>query len=461
MNLSNRKASIRNRPACSLLLAAACGGLFSAGAAPPAPRPQLINRKPVVPTRNAASPTDSLEQAWPGYPEALAMFAEIVAGNPEVAGRGWFRKGVSQTRFDWKSVSGRLDRNGDGMVARAEIKASDEDFRRLDRDRDGQLTASDFDFLGDARPEAIGVLFMSSKAFNNADRNGDSRVTRRESDEMIRFAYSDPLIRVILTRVSREIGIRFDLAEKAGVGFLTLSDFQEAFTRTMKADMLSGFALPRMVPMSQAEQQAMLRAFLRGELGSMRPGPALDASAPDFTLSTVDGRSEVTLSKLYPTKPVVLIFGNFTCGPFRNHAGSLDILRKRYADRAHFVMVYCRESHPSDGWQRAENVASKVVLPQPRDYRERVDLAQSCRKTLGLEMPVLIDRMDDRVATRYSGLPSRLYLIDRQGKIAYKGGRAPYGFKPAELEQSLLLLLDADSSRTTDPPSSPTPPAAR
>jgi hypothetical protein len=33
------------------------------------------------------------------------------------------------------------------------------------------------------------------------------------------------------------------------------------------------------------------------------------------------------------------------------------------------------------------------------------------------------------------------YLVDRQGKIAYKSGRGPFGFKPAELEQALLLLL--------------------
>jgi alkylhydroperoxidase family enzyme len=38
-------------------------------------------------------------------------------------------------------------------------------------------------------------------------------------------------------------------------------------------------------------------------------------------------------------------------------------------------------------------------------------------------------------------MPSRLYLIDRAGKVAYKSGRGPFGFKPAELEQSLILLL--------------------
>ena len=36
---------------------------------------------------------------------------------------------------------------------------------------------------------------------------------------------------------------------------------------------------------------------------------------------------------------------------------------------------------------------------------------------------------------------NRLYIIDRQGRVAYKAGRGPGGFKPEEMEQSLLLLL--------------------
>ena len=56
-------------------------------------------------------------------------------------------------------------------------------------------------------------------------------------------------------------------------------------------------------------------------------------------------------------------------------------------------------------------------------------------------MPMLVDEIDDSVGARYSGMPSRLYLIDQRGLIAFKNGRGPFGFKPAELEQSLILLL--------------------
>jgi alkylhydroperoxidase family enzyme len=49
--------------------------------------------------------------------------------------------------------------------------------------------------------------------------------------------------------------------------------------------------------------------------------------------------------------------------------------------------------------------------------------------------------MDDRVGHAYSGMPDRLYLIDREGRVAYKGGRGPFGFKSGELEQALVMQL--------------------
>ena len=72
-------------------------------------------------------------------------------------------------------------------------------------------------------------------------------------------------------------------------------------------------------------------------------------------------------------------------------------------------------------------------------------MATTCRKTLGLPFPMLVDTLDDVVGARYSGMPSRLYLIDEEGKVAFKTGRGPFGFKPAELEHALILHLRGES----------------
>jgi hypothetical protein len=79
-------------------------------------------------------------------------------------------------------------------------------------------------------------------------------------------------------------------------------------------------------------------------------------------------------------------------------------------------------------------------------------VAGRCCSLLELKMPLLVDGLDDRVGHAYSGMPDRLYVIDRQGRVAYQGGRGPFGFKPGEMEQSLILLLldpEAAASRVT------------
>lgn len=53
----------------------------------------------------------------------------------------------------------------------------------------------------------------------------------------------------------------------------------------------------------------------------------------------------------------------------------------------------------------------------------------------------LVDEMNDPVGNAYSGMPARLYLIDSDGKVAYKIGRGPFGFKPGELEQALVMMI--------------------
>ena len=87
------------------------------------------------------------------------------------------------------------------------------------------------------------------------------------------------------------------------------------------------------------------------------------------------------------------------------------------------------------------NDRAGVALPQPRNKTNRVAAATLCCKKLEMNMPVLVDELDDRVGNAYSGMPDRLYVIGRDGRVVYKGGRGPFGYKPGEMEQSLVMLL--------------------
>lgn len=116
-------------------------------------------------------------------------------------------------------------------------------------------------------------------------------------------------------------------------------------------------------------------------------------------------------------------------------------MKRRYGDRVDFLAIYVREAHASNGVRSGFNDKAGIVIKQPLTEVERSGVARRCCSSLKISMPLIVDEMDDHVGHAYSGMPDRLYLIDRKGRIAYKSGRGPFGFKPDELEQSLLMLL--------------------
>jgi type I thyroxine 5'-deiodinase len=56
-------------------------------------------------------------------------------------------------------------------------------------------------------------------------------------------------------------------------------------------------------------------------------------------------------------------------------------------------------------------------------------------------IPVLIDGIDNDVARQYGGWPDRLYLIGKDGRVAFQGGDGPFGFKSEHLEEAIEAEL--------------------
>ena len=112
-------------------------------------------------------------------------------------------------------------------------------------------------------------------------------------------------------------------------------------------------------------------------------------------------------------------------------------MHARYGDRVEFLVVYIKEAHPEDGWVEATNRRSGIRVFDPTSEAERASVAETCTVRMQIRMPVAIDGVDNRVASAYGGWPDRLYLIGRDGRIAFQGGAGPFGFKPAELEAAI------------------------
>jgi hypothetical protein len=103
--------------------------------------------------------------------------------------------------------------------------------------------------------------------------------------------------------------------------------------------------------------------------------------------------------------------------------------------------VYIQEAHPSDIWQMSSNVRDGVIFATPRTDGERLEIAESCVRRLGIRFPALIDGMDNSVERRYTGWPDRLMLIDIDGRLVFKTEPGPFGFEPAQLQAALLRLV--------------------
>ena len=116
-------------------------------------------------------------------------------------------------------------------------------------------------------------------------------------------------------------------------------------------------------------------------------------------------------------------------------------MQARYKGRVEFLAVYISEAHPTDGWRMETNDRVGIKFRQPLTNAERGAVAMECCSAMKIKMPMVVDDINDRVGHLYSGMPDRLYVIDRRGRVTYKSGRGPRGFKPAEMEQSLILLL--------------------
>ena len=104
--------------------------------------------------------------------------------------------------------------------------------------------------------------------------------------------------------------------------------------------------------------------------------------------------------------------------------------------------MYILEAHASDVWQMPSNIKQNVVFASPRSIEERTAVADSCVRDLHIEIPALLDGFRDATEAAYTGWPDRLYLIDRDGRVAYKSGPGPFGFHPQELQAALTRMLD-------------------
>lgn len=253
-------------------------------AAEQSPNADAAAAKPALSPEHARRLGELLRDDWKDRPEWADMAVDLLTGGSVYdmgPGRGWYK--TSQKRYYWSWLRENFDTNKDRQVTRDELEGTphaDQVFSRLDRDANGAIEGQDFDWSSYSDYSMRSQ--MSEGVFSRLDFDSNGRLTE---EEMLHF---------------------FRTADRENLGFVTPDDLLVVLDPPAPNNPGQSGPPPREDPLKWF---AML---LNGELGSLTAGPDLDEKAPDFTLPTHDGESQVTLSKLVGEKPVVLVFGSFT-----------------------------------------------------------------------------------------------------------------------------------------------------
>lgn len=153
--------------------------------------------------------------------------------------------------------------------------------------------------------------------------------------------------------------------------------------------------------------------------------------AADGVLKRFDG-SDVKLSELWRERPIVLETGSITCPVFADKAEEIDALAAQFAGEVDFYIMYVREFHPGPNYPSHQSIEEKMAYA--KDLKEMEEVKRA----------ILVDDIEGSVHQAYDSLPNSVYLIGKDGVVAY---RADW-IEPEKLGRKIeeLLLEDGIAS---------------
>jgi len=180
--------------------------------------------------------------------EFTRMLTHILEKGADMGpGDGWFKP--SESRYSWKQLAARYDNDHIGRITAKDFTGPAEWFRRLDRNRDGVITAADFDWSD--RSPLNQQMGMAARWIRMNSEDGRT-ITKAEWDAIFKKA-------------------------SQGKDRLSVEDVRA---------LLNPPSPPRPPgpPPDMPSKATLLKGLFNGEIGSPFEGPKLGAAAPDFTL---------------------------------------------------------------------------------------------------------------------------------------------------------------------------------
>ncbi len=108
----------------------------------------------------------------------------------------------------------------------------------------------------------------------------------------------------------------------------------------------------------------------------------------------------------------------------------LNELYRRFREQGfEFFTVYVREPHPGEHYH------------EHRSWEQKVQYARDCREQDGIESTLLVDDLQGTVHRMYGEMPNMVYVIMKDGRIAYRAMWTDH----VEIEMVLENLVYCDS----------------
>lgn len=189
-------------------------------------------------------------------------------------------------RLDPARMLSQFDKNDDGFIDEKEAPAQiRQRFARIDSNGDGKLSKQELENMGDARNRPRTRKTETPQPEETASKKPDGD------------APQDALFRLL---------------DKDNDGKLSKEELEDA-VRLLQRDKNKDGAVDLQELLSSNDGRRpgeMITKAAKGERHEDKLKVGDDA--PDFTLPDKSGKREITLSELYPKKPVVLIFASYT-----------------------------------------------------------------------------------------------------------------------------------------------------
>lgn len=86
-----------------------------------------------------------------------------------------------------------------------------------------------------------------------------------------------------------------------------------------------------------------------------------------------------------------------------------------------FLAVYIRDFRFKVNGDAPKMEEARILMTRAHTVAERQAHALAGASVLGLTIPLLTDSLDHSVESSYAAYPSRTYIVDTEGRVAYRG----------------------------------------